>query len=110
MQRSSLHHCFYSFFMQNCLGLFFRGFLLHLLACFNILYLGYIICKNAFFLSRVWQHFNCCEFKPKSTATKLFREVIYVESYNTIGCDLYEQKCLVRFALIKKITQKNVNT
>ena len=36
--------------MQNSLGLFIQGFLLHFSACFNIVYLDYyIICENAFF-------------------------------------------------------------
>ena len=44
-----VYPCFYEFFMQNCLGLFTREFLLNFEACFNIAYLGYIICENAFF-------------------------------------------------------------
>ena len=37
--------------MQNYLGLFIRGFSLYLQACFNIVYLGYIVCENAFVYS-----------------------------------------------------------
>ena len=37
--------------MQNRLHLFTRGFWLHFQACFNRVYLDYIICENAFFYS-----------------------------------------------------------
>ena len=45
---------FTNFPMQNCLGLFTRGFLLHLRGSFNIIYLGYIICETAIFLFQIW--------------------------------------------------------
>ena len=66
--------------MQNCIGLFIRRFLLHLQACFDIVYLGYIICNNAFFLFQVWQHLTIVNLKINSN----------------------EQRCLGHFAVAKQ--------
>ena len=93
--------------MPNFLGLFTRGFLLYLQACFNIVYLGYIICENAYLIPS----YNYCESQPKSTATKLFRDFIYAESLNYIGWNLYEQRYLVKInqkMLMAKSTVKFV--
>ena len=58
MQSSTLHPSFYLFFMQNCLGLFTGGFLLHLHARFNIVNLGYIIYKKTPFSIPSWVTFE----------------------------------------------------
>ena len=45
---------------------------------------------------------NQNESQPKSTATKLFCDFVYEKSFNSIGWNLYERRCLDRFAGIKK--------
>ena len=86
--------------IHDYLGMVTRGFLLHLQACFNIVYLGYIICEDKFFFYP--------EFGIWSLATKLFRDFIYVESFNFIVLNLYDQACLVRFAAIKRLSLKKI--
>ena len=46
---STLHPFFKLFFMQNFFGLFIREFLLHFQACFNIVYVGYVMYENELF-------------------------------------------------------------
>ena len=49
MRGSALHRCFYSFFIQKCLGLFTRGFLVCRLV--SILYIYVILfAKTHFFI------------------------------------------------------------
>ena len=69
--------------MQNCLGLFIRGFISDLQTCFSIVYLG------------LW-----ISITVNSNYT--YRDFIYVEIFNSIGWNLYEQACLGRFAVIKQ--------
>ena len=45
---------------------------------------------------------NYCKSQPKSKAAKLFPDFIYVESFNSIDWNLYEQGFLGRFAALKK--------
>ena len=44
-----MHPFFKLFFMQNIFGLFIREFLLHFQACFNIVYVGYVMYENELF-------------------------------------------------------------
>ena len=95
--------------MQNFLGLFIRGFLPHLQACINIIYLNYIICENAFFYSELCniltiQNLNQSQQQPNFFVTSFMQKVL-------ILCDeIYTSKVLQLFAAIKKIIQENCNS